>query len=145
MKVHIVLTTRDGQIFEGDASLSPMDGGSSKTVRTPRPAQSARGTKSEQPQAIDFALPTRAFAKRYGRSLTGAQKFTALVAKLAAGKTGVAVNVKDVERHWSQMTGLLGKYNGAHSSRAKDNGWVDSPKSGFYVLVSGWEAGLSGK
>ena len=41
---------------------------------------------------LNLGLPIRAFAKQIGRDSSGAQKFVGLVAKLADGKTGVAVN-----------------------------------------------------
>jgi hypothetical protein len=34
---------------------------------------------------------------------------------------------------------LGGKLNRAHSTRAKENGWVDSPKRGIYVVLPHWK------
>jgi hypothetical protein len=37
------------------------------------------------------------------------------------------------------MKGTLGEWNRAHSTRAKDHEWVDSPKNGMYVLLPSWK------
>ena len=34
---------------------------------------------------------------------------------------------------------LGGKLNLAYPTRAKENGWVDSPTRGVYVLLPGWK------
>jgi hypothetical protein len=85
----------------------------------------------------------RAFIKAHARTLSGPKKFALLVAYLSKNDPGKTVLFTDIESNWNRMTGLLGKYNSAHSTRAKDNGWVDSPKQGVYVIVPGWEVILS--
>jgi hypothetical protein len=81
----------------------------------------------------------RAFVKTHARTLSGPKKFALLVAYLSKNNPEKTVPFTDIESNWNKMTGLLGKYNPAHSTRAKDNGWVDSPKQGVYVIVPGWE------
>jgi hypothetical protein len=82
--------------------------------------------------------------KRYVKGLSGAQKFTALLAKLSDGKVGATVEYREIEKAWNRMKALMGgKFNPAHTTRAKDNGWVDTPKTGHYGLRSGWVEALS--
>jgi hypothetical protein len=92
----------------------------------------------------DLSLPLRPFIKRNAQGASGAKKFTLLVAHLAKGDLDAEVARADVEKQWNKMKGLLGgPFNAAHSSRAKDNGWVDSLKFGVYKLLPGWETGLT--
>jgi hypothetical protein len=70
----------------------------------------------------------------------GPQKFALLLAHMARGDRKTEVQFKAIEKRWKKMKSLLGKWNGAHSIRAKEHGWVDSPKTGMYVLLPGWEA-----
>jgi hypothetical protein len=89
---------------------------------------------------LSFSLNPRAFIKRYGRGLKGPQKFVLLLARLAGGKISHGVALADMEKHWDSMTALMhGDFNRAHANRAKDKGWVDSPKRGTYVLTSEWK------
>lgn len=92
----------------------------------------------------DFSLPARAFVKQHGKGLGGAQKFTALLGKLSGGKTGTAIERREIEKAWNRTTALMGgKFNPSYTTRAKDNGWVDTPKTGHYALRSGWEKALA--
>jgi len=68
----------------------------------------------------------------------GAQKFTLLLAHIAKGDRSKEVALATVQKHWGKMKGILGEWNRAHSTRAKDQEWVDSPKNGMYVLLPGW-------
>ena len=94
----------------------------------------------------DFSLPLRAFAKQFVKGLGGGgQKFTVLLARLTGGKDGQAVPLSDVEKAWNRMTALMdGKFYAKYAQRAKDQGWVDTPKTGHYALRSSWAAALSG-
>jgi len=135
MRVHIVVTD-GGKTFEGEAALVPADG-----------ARHSRSTPSRHPRASvrakpDFSLPLRAFVNRHAKTLGGPQKFALLLARMSGGKTGVPVSVKEIEKAWNRMKGLMGKYNGAYTTRAKDKGWVDTTKPGHYALLSGWDAAL---
>jgi hypothetical protein len=82
----------------------------------------------------------RAFVNDHARQLSGPQKFALLLAYLSKGNPETEVAFTDIETNWNKMTGLLGgKFNRAHSTRAKDKGWVDSPKHGVYVILPSWE------
>ena len=138
MKVHVVVTDGDGNTFEGDASLVAAPG--------TRPARRTTGAKPrEKPSrtSLDFSLPVRAFVKRHTKGLGGPQRFTVLLARLSGGKAGVAISLKEIEKAWNRMTEPMGgRFNPAYTTRAKDNGWVDTPKMGSYALQGGWEKAL---
>ena len=138
MKVQIVLTDESGATFEGFADLAPQL--SSQPTRS-----NTRGTGSRKSSSVkaNFSTPMRAFVKAHARTLSGPKKFALLVAYLSKNNPEKTVPFTDIESNWNKMTGLLGKYNPAHSTRAKDNGWVDSPKQGVYVIVPGWEVILN--
>ena len=136
MKVQVVLTDESGKTFEGFADLVPLL--SSRPTRKSR----ADSGKSSSVRA-NFSTPMRAFVKAHARTLSGPKKFALLVAYLSKNNPENTVPFIDIESNWNKMTGLLGKYNPAHSTRAKDNGWVDSPKQGVYVIVPGWEVILN--
>lgn len=137
MKVRIVVTDGGGHTFEGETTLV--------AVASTRPP---RRTPDRQPRAPartspDLSLPVRAFMKRHAKGLSGPQKFTALLARLSGGKAGAAISLKDIENAWNRMTRLMGgRFNPAYTTRAKDNGWVDTPKIGSYALRPGWEKAL---
>jgi hypothetical protein len=77
--------------------------------------------------------------KKYGRSGTGAQKFTLLLARLAKGDPSKEVAFDIVRGQWDKMKSVIGKFNPSYSIRAKDEGWVDTKKPGVYVLMSSWK------
>jgi hypothetical protein len=88
--------------------------------------------------APSFSLNIRAFMKRYASDKSGPQKFALLLARLANGKTGVDIPAKDIEAEWKRMKGVLGAYNTAYSTRAKEQGWLNPSKHGVYSLSSSW-------
>lgn len=131
MRVDLVVTMGDGTVLRGAADLFA--------------ATAARLTDSEKREDVeaelplDFRLPTRAFMKRYSGQLSGPKKLTLLVAYLAKGRTNQSVARIDVEKVWKKMGGLLGGgYNAAYDTRARDNGWISSPKAGVFQLLDGW-------
>jgi hypothetical protein len=139
MKVRVVVTDSDGNIFEGEALLVAVAGAHPRKT----PDRRRQGLSQTSP---DFSLPVRAFIKRYAKSLGGPQKFTVLLARLTGGKAGTTVSVREIEKAWNRMTELMGgRYNSAYTTRAKDNGWVDTPKIGSYALLPGWEKALDEK
>jgi hypothetical protein len=133
MKLTFSLVDATGKEYRGSVVLTPCESGPPTT----RPKTSAKpATKTSS--GISFAGNPRAFMKRLSSGLSGPQKFTLLLAKLAQGDISKTVSLSDIFATWDKMTGILGKSNGAYANRAKDNGWVDSPKAGVYVLCDGW-------
>jgi hypothetical protein len=142
MKIHIVVTSDDGTTYEGQADLAPT------SSRGPRP----RAIKASKPAAItaadspDFDLPVRAFVNRYAKPLSGPRKYAVLVARLCGGKIGQTVSPREVEKQWRSMTEPMGgDYNGAYATRAKNEGWIDSPDRKSIVLLKDWINALNGK
>jgi hypothetical protein len=77
--------------------------------------------------------------KRYGTGKSGSRRLVLLVAHLAKGRAGTPVEVSCVQKLWARMSALMGgAYNPAHASRARDAGWIDSPKAGTVTLLDGW-------
>jgi hypothetical protein len=77
--------------------------------------------------------------KRHATDMSGPQKFTLLLARLSEADPSKTVSHAAIEKTWTKMTGILGNYNNAYAIRAKDNGWVDTPKPGVYVLCPSWK------
>jgi len=138
MEARITITTTDGSVYEGAVTLSPAGG----SVKAPRAA--SKKSPSEQavrsPDGLEFSLPVRPFIKKYSAGMSGSRRLVLLVARLASGVEGSSVSISEVQDAWGKMTALMGgAYNSAHASRARDNGWVDSPKAGTLTLLNGWK------
>jgi hypothetical protein len=102
--------------------------------RVPLPNKSLRTQ-----QQVDFELPYRAFIDRHVRaSASGPEKFTLVLAHITKGGASGGAQLEAVEKAWRKKKGRLGKFNLAYTTRAKDKGWVDSPKKGTYVLRQDW-------
>lgn len=140
MHVRIVVTTSDGTVLEGTAVLAVAQG--SPASRRLKPA---KGRAPSLPAMdVDFAQPLRPNMKRLGKGLSGSRKFTVLLALLLGGQLGKERSLKDIEKAWNRMKLLMeGKFNPAHTTRAKDAGWVDTPRPGYYVLLPNWTKSLS--
>lgn len=138
MKVSIILTDDKGQMFQGVVELAPS---------TPDKIEKQKAISKAHPGvSVSFSLPIRAFIKRHARGLSGPERFTVLVAYLCKGQLGKEVSSSEIEKRWNKMKPLVGgkKLNPAHSTRAKEHGWIDSPSRGKYVICSGWESVLHG-
>ncbi len=133
MKVTVTLTDDSGNIFQGQVELTPSS--SQRSVRTKTTARAKNAPK----HTINLSSPIRAFVKRHARGMGGPQKFTLLLARMVSGDTKREVPFATIRKQWGKMTGLLGKWNGAHTIRAKEHEWVDSPKTGMYALLPGWK------
>ena len=144
MKAHITLTDQNGTVFEGEAELVQVG----RSQNTKRASSSPKRTTSVDPvPQLDFTKPERAFIKTYARRLNGQKKFVLLLAYLAKGALKKEVQLKKLEKHWNRMkaSNLLGlKFNTFYSNTAKDDGWVDTPKKGVYVLCKSWKEVLEG-
>jgi hypothetical protein len=137
MKVRLVVTDGGGHTFEGEATLVPVTG-----ERRPR-QKSGRDPRAPARTSPDLSLPVRAFMKRHAKDFNGPQKFTALLARLSGGKVGAAISRKDIEKAWNRMTGLMGgKFYAMYATRAMEDGWVDTAKTGHYALRPGWGRAL---
>lgn len=140
MRVYVQLTDENGAVFEGVAELVPALEGR-KRVKSSAQERPRAATAIE----LDFKLNERAFMKKYGQGLSGSQKFTLLLARFAEGKIGAKVSHDQVKSTWDRMKSIMGgAYNGAHAVRAKDQGWVDSPERGVYVLAADWKTAFTG-
>ena len=134
MKVSIIVSDDDGNNYHGEVELVPSSEAPHKRAKKAPPPKSA----AKPP--VNFSTPIRAFVKQHASDLSGSQKFALLVAYLAKGDSDKEVLMVDVEKRWNKMKPLLGgKLNRAHSTRAKENGWVDSPKHGVYVVLPSWK------
>lgn len=110
----------------------------------------ARPRKSAAPKevdpgkvALDFSMSDRAFVKANTKGMSGPKKLVMLVAYLAKGQETARVPVTDITAAWARMTGVLGmKFNPAHVSRARDNDWIDTEKTGVYLLRPSWKSVL---
>lgn len=101
-----------------------------------------------QPGKLDFDSHVRAFVKSHARGLGGSQKFVLLLAYLTKGQVGREVELKAVQKQWNKMTSsslLGGDFNRFYTNAAKERGWVNSPKQGFYVLRPSWRDIFEGK
>jgi hypothetical protein len=136
MEARISITTTDGTVYEGTAVLTSPD-------KAPKASSATKATaKMASPKLNDlqFTLPIRPFMKKYGAGLSGSKRLVLLVAHLVKGDIESSVETSAVQKLWSKMSALMGgAYNPAHASRARDNGWIDSPKAGTLTLLSGWK------
>jgi hypothetical protein len=135
MLATVSITLTDGTVMEGAVELRPRGGA---TVSSPRVSKVRLMAAAGESSPVDFNLPMRPFIKRYAKG-PGPKKLTWLIAKIAGGDTTVPVRRADVERNWGKMTSLMGGgYNGAYDTRARDCGWIHSPKSGVFELLPTW-------
>jgi hypothetical protein len=148
MKAAIVFTDDDGRTWEYELRLVAQGRGSKRPAKASPRRTPARVSSRPEPQPASkpnpvFSLPVRPFMKRYGAGTSGPRRFAILVARIAKGNLTTQVKSADVEKKWNKMKPIMGgTYNGAYPTRAKDSGWVDSPKAGSYVLLSEWKEAL---
>jgi hypothetical protein len=149
MKATFIITDDNGNTWSFELPLSNCSiPSNSSFVQRKRQVKDASPVEKEPQRAnkdlpLDLSLPIRPFIKRHAREASGPQKFTLLVAHVAGGDLGIEVPRGEIEKQWNKMTGLMGgEFNAAYSSRARDNGWVDSPKFGVYKLLPGWKGVL---
>lgn len=137
MKARVVVTDDQGRTYEGSADLILTEG-----KAKPKAKAKAKDTKPK-PATVSFGMNVRAFMKKYGNAGSGHVKFALLVARLTAGKVGIEVSYESISQTWNKMKSLLGsELRGIFALRAKEAGWVDSPKQGVYVLTDSWQEAL---
>jgi hypothetical protein len=120
-----------------DACISRIRLGPKKLPRSKSKESRPYIRKSE----LDFDGNIRAFVKKHARSFSGPEKFVLLLGYVSKGKMGVEVPLNVIEQHWNKMTSstlLGGRFNRFYTNSAKENGWVNSPKKGVYVLLPSW-------
>lgn len=148
MKIQIILTDDDGNTWERELELNRRGGRGETNRRSRKKAAAAHAPKSSDARPgrmpeLDFSLPLRPFMKRYAAGASGPKKFAILVARMAKGDLKAEVAFSEIEKQWNKMKQLMdGAFNGAHATRAKDHGWVDSPKHGVYKLLGDWRGAL---
>lgn len=137
MKVQLSITTDDGMVYTGEMNLEALasDGG----PRKKRTVEHER--RGGNVASVDFSLPVRPFMKRNARGVrSGPKRLTLLVARLAEGKDSAQIQRSEVIRLWNKMKSLMGgEFNSAYETRARDSGWVGSPKVGVYTLLPSWK------
>lgn len=137
MKISIVVQDDSGCEYRGQVILTPDHEGMSSN-RNPL-ADEAKTPQSPSPLEVDFELPVRAFIKKHASGKSGPEKFALLLGRMTKGNILSIVAGSDLQSEWNSMTSLMGgKYNTAYPTRAKERGWIDSPKSGSFTLLPGW-------
>lgn len=137
MKVHIVVTDDLGATYEGVASMTSV-----QRARKPPKKEGTRSQPQRKPsvETLSYSSNPRAFMNTHGRGMSGTQKFALLLGFLAKGKPGHAVPSEEISKSWNRMKSIMGgAFNGAYVTRAKDKGWINSPKNGQYVLTDSWK------
>ncbi len=97
--------------------------------------------KSKKTGTFNFKMNERAFIKQYAKGLSGPKKFVLLLAYIVKGEVGKEISLSKIKERWNKMTtkSLMGyKFNLYYSNEAKNQGWVNSKKYGFYCLTSNW-------
>ena len=135
MQVSIIVVDDNGNTFEGEAELSARRRSLTRPVKTKVTTKKAANVGT----TVNLSSPIRPFVKKHAREMGGAQKFTLLLAHIVKGDTTKEVPRAAIQKQWGKMKGILGEWNAAHATRAKDQEWVDSPKHGTYILLSGWK------
>jgi len=133
VKAKITITDDNGNVFEGEANLTFQQGN--------RARQSVPSRKKARSNDMDFSAPLQYFMKTNGNGFSGPKKFTLLLARMSNGSTerSKVVEANQIEKTWNKMTRIMGMpYNAAYASRARDNGWIDSPKAGKFHLTTRW-------
>lgn len=97
------------------------------------------GARRSTAPTPDFTSPIRHFMNIHAKGMNGQQRFALVVAYLSKGKPNVKITLEAIREAWNKMEKLLGKFNTGYAVWAKDNGWVDSPESKVYVLMSCWK------
>lgn len=148
MRASIIVVDDDGNRWEHELKLVAHVDRMATEKRPKSNRASTREVKPRQSQARraaaspDFSLPVRPFIKRYTKGSSGPKKFAILVARITKGDVKTEVPSSEIEKQWNKMTQLMGSFHPTHALRAKDNGWVDSPKHGVYKLLSEWKDAL---
>ena len=135
MRAAISVILDDGTIMEGVVELR-----SRKTAPVHPAYMLNAAPEPDGSAAVDFSSGVRPFMKKHAAGLSGPERLILLVAYFAKGKPKTPVARGDVVRQWGKMKPIMGgKYNGAYDTRARETGWLESPKPGAFELREGWE------
>jgi len=97
--------------------------------------------KAKKIGTFNFEMNERAFIRQHAKGLSGPKKFVLLLAYIVKGEVGKEISLSEIKERWNKMTtkSLMGyDFNLYYSNEAKNQGWVDSKKYGFYCLTSKW-------
>ncbi len=131
MRATITITTEEGAVYTGDMELLPLG--------MPRTKAGRHTATAPQTAGLDFGLPVRPFIKKYATGMSGPKRLALLVARFAEGDVATDIQRTNVRKTWDTMTSLLGgRFNPAYDTRARENGWISSPKPGLYRLLPNW-------
>lgn len=137
MRIHVQLFDDKNQLIGEDDVVLRVPG--PELRRNPAITSKSRISTTSADAHLDYSLPERAFMKKHSARLSGAKKFTLLLAYLAKGKAGQEVQLAEIAKRWNKMTSILGyEFNRFFTNAAKENGWVDVKKAGVYVLRPSW-------
>ncbi len=109
--------------------------------RTPHKQVTKDMFTKARPERLNFSLNERHFIKEYSKGLSKSKLFVLILALMAKGDVKQIKAAEDIKKTWNRLHGLLGgKLNTwIHATRAKEAGWVNYPKSGFYKLSDNWQ------
>ena len=101
--------------------------------------QKKRSVANVKMEKVNFNLNSRAFFKKYAKDMSGAKRFVLVVAYLSKTKTDSSISSDEVKNCWNKHKKLLGgKLAMVYGTRAKEGGWLDAVKYGYYNLTSDW-------
>lgn len=103
-------------------------------------ADNKQANNMNDAKSINFNLNERAFASKYAKDRTPAQRFAILVAFHAKGNISEEVSLKQVQDSWKRMTAIIKNFNRKYTTEAKTQGLVDSPRASTYQLGADWKA-----
>jgi hypothetical protein len=63
---------------------------------------------------------------------------------MTGGKTDVQITREAIEKLWNKSKGVLGgnRFHPMYGTRAVEEGWINSPKWGTFVLRPDWRGAL---
>jgi len=87
----------------------------------------------------DLDLDKRAFLRRNAKNLKGPGKI-ALLAFFITKAQNQSVSSNKIENEWNNVKSILGKYNPAYLTRAREYGFLkkDDTKKKYYKLTNSW-------
>ena len=112
----------------------------SRQLQKSRPTRANRSLASTASLSIESNA--RAFVRRHCKDMSGPKKFVLILGYLTKGDISREAPLGDIKKLWNTMKSrsVLGmKFNLFFSNKAKESGWVNSKKRGFYNLDRSWK------